>query len=212
MCVLTTAVSVPALRPPPCTDVELNEERCPKASALQVGMFYLGLYIIAVGNGGTKSNISTFGADQFDDFEPKEKAQKLSFFNWWVFSVFFGFLISETAVVYIQDNVGWTLGYGLPTAGLGLSILVFLFGVPFYRHRLPSGSPFTKMARVIVAAFSKWNVALPHDPNELYELSLEEYAKSGISKIDHTPSLRYPVHSTLFSAHFRSILVNAKQC
>ncbi|PON66806.1 Proton-dependent oligopeptide transporter [Trema orientale] len=191
MILLTLVVSLPALRAPSCSSQSVREGNCPKASSLQLGMFYLALYIIAVGNGGTKPNISTLGAEQFDEFEPKEKSQKLSFFNWWVFSVFFGFLISETVVVYIQDNVGWTLGYGIPTAGLGISMLVFLVGVPFYRHKLPSGSPFTKMAKVILAAFRKWKVPLPNDPKELYELSLEEYTKSGINRIDHTPSLRF---------------------
>ncbi|KAE8714646.1 Protein NRT1/ PTR FAMILY 5.2 [Hibiscus syriacus] len=79
-----------------------------------------------------------------------------------VFSVHF--------LVYIQDNVGWTLGYGLPTIGLIISVIIFVAGTPFYRHRVPAGSPFTRMALVIVAASRKWRVALPSDPKELYEL------------------------------------------
>ncbi|XP_061376374.1 protein NRT1/ PTR FAMILY 5.2-like isoform X2 [Gastrolobium bilobum] len=45
------------------------------------------------------------GADQFDEFEPKERSHKLSFFNWWFFSIFFGTLFSNTFLVYIQDKV-----------------------------------------------------------------------------------------------------------
>ncbi|PON66802.1 Proton-dependent oligopeptide transporter family [Trema orientale] len=68
----------------------------------------------------------------------------------------------ETVVVYIQDNVaGWTLAYGLPIAGLGISMLVFLAAIPFYRHKLPSGSPFTKMAKDFLAAFRKWKWKVP---------------------------------------------------
>ncbi|PON66805.1 Proton-dependent oligopeptide transporter [Trema orientale] len=191
MILLTLVVSLPALRAPSCSNQGVKGDDCPKASSFQLGMFYLALYIIAVGNGGTKPNISTLGAEQFDEFEPKEKSQKLSFFNWWVFSIFIGFLISETIVVYIQDNVGWTLGYGLPTAGLGISILVFLAGIRFYRHKVPSGSPFTKMTKVIFAAFRKWKLPLPNDAKELYELNEEGYTKSGLNRIDHTPSLRF---------------------
>ena len=81
MSLLTLAVSVPDLRPPSCGH-GIKEADCNKqASHLQVGIFYCALYIIAVGTGGTKPNISTMGADQFDDFEPKERIQKLSFFN-----------------------------------------------------------------------------------------------------------------------------------
>ncbi|XVE77961.1 hypothetical protein DITRI_Ditri13aG0106200 [Diplodiscus trichospermus] len=191
MSLLTLAVSVPALRPPSCGH-GVKEENCNRrASDLQVGIFYCALYIIAIGTGGTKPNISTMGADQFDDFEPKERGQKLSFFNWWMFSIFFGTLFSTTFLIYIQDNVGWGLGYGLPTVGLLVSVMVFLVGTPFYRHKLPLGSPFTRIFQVFVAAFRKWNVPVPSDPKELHELSLEEYSKSKKFRIDYTPSLRF---------------------
>ncbi|XP_017975434.1 PREDICTED: protein NRT1/ PTR FAMILY 5.2 [Theobroma cacao] len=189
MSLLTLSVSVPGLKPPPCH--QANVDDCKKASTLQLAVFFGALYTLAVGTGGTKPNISTIGADQFDDFHHREKAQKLSFFNWWMFSIFFGTLFANTVLVYIQDNVGWTLGYGLPTLGLVISVLIFLAGTPFYRHRVPAGSPFTRMARVIVAAMRKWKVPLPGDPKELYELDLEEYARKGKFRIDSTPTLRF---------------------
>ncbi|KAF5465887.1 hypothetical protein F2P56_015852 [Juglans regia] len=189
MSLLTLAVSLHGLRPPPC--LETNVENCKKASTLQLAVFYGALYTLALGTGGTKPNISTIGADQFDDFDPKEKAFKLSFFNWWMFSIFFGTLFANTVLVYVQDNVGWTLGYALPTLGLAVSIIIFLAGTPLYRHKVPSGSPFTRMARVIVAAIRKWRVHIPNDPKELYELDLEEYAKKGKFRIDSTPTLRF---------------------
>ncbi|KAM7462474.1 hypothetical protein LguiA_030595 [Lonicera macranthoides] len=189
MSVLTLTVSLPGLKPPHCVDPIVAN--CKKASTLQLAMFYGALYTLALGTGGTKPNISTIGADQFDDFEPKEKAHKLSFFNWWMFSIFFGTLFANTVLVYIQDNVGWTLGYGLPTLGLAISIVIFLVGTPFYRHKVPTGSPFTRMAKVIVAALKKWRVPIPSDPKELYELDLEEYTKKGKYRIDSTPTLRF---------------------
>ncbi|KAI3407497.1 uncharacterized protein J3R85_020953 [Psidium guajava] len=189
MIVLTLTVSLPGLKPPHCS--EANVENCKKASTLQLALFYGALYTLAVGTGGTKPNISTIGADQFDDFDPKEKSHKLSFFNWWMFGIFFGTLFANTALVYIQDNVGWALGYGLPTLGLAISIAIFLAGTPFYRHRVPAGSPFTRMARVIVAAVRKWGVPVPSDPKELYELDPQEYAKKGKFRIDSTPTLRF---------------------
>ncbi|MBA0821981.1 hypothetical protein Goarm_018804 [Gossypium armourianum] len=191
MLLVTLAVSVPALRPPSCGH-GIKEEACNKrASDLQKGVFYCALYIIAIGTGGTKPNISTMGADQFDDFEPKERVQKLSFFNWWMFSIFFGTLFSNTFLIYIQDNVGWSLGYGLPTAGLLVSVMVFLVGTPHYRHKLALGSPLTTIFRVLVAAVRKWNVPVPSDPKELHELSLEEYTKSKKFRIEYTHSLRF---------------------
>ncbi|KAH9764123.1 protein NRT1/ PTR FAMILY 5.2 [Citrus sinensis] len=188
MIVLTLSVSLAGLKPPPCKDINRG---CRKASTLQLGTFFAALYTLAVGTGGTKPNILTIAADQFDDFEPKEKAQKLSFFNWWMFSIFLGTLLGNTALVYIQDDVGWALGYGLPTLGLAISIVIFLAGTPFYRHKKPAGSPFTRMAKVIVATIRKWNVPLPIDPRELYELDLEAYAQKGKYRIGSTQNLRF---------------------
>ncbi|XP_057783531.1 protein NRT1/ PTR FAMILY 5.2-like [Salvia miltiorrhiza] len=189
MSLLTIAVSIHPLKPGPCSDP--SGVNCKKPTALQVGVFFGALYTLALGTGGTKPNISTIGADQFDEFEPKEKAHKLSFFNWWMFSIFFGTLFANTVLVYIQDNVGWSLGYGLPTIGLAISILIFLAGTPFYRHKLPTGSPFTKMARVIVAAFRNWTISVPTDSKDLFELDSEVYAKKGKYRIDSTPTLRF---------------------
>jgi dipeptide/tripeptide permease len=201
MSMLTLSVSLPSLKPPECHEMDVT--KCKEASTLQLVVFYGALYTLAVGTGGTKANISTIGADQFDEFDTKEKKHKLSFFNWWMFSIVFGTLLANSVLVYIQDNVGWTLGYALPTLGLGISIIIFLVGTPFYRHKLPAGSPFTKMAKVIVAAIKKWNVPIPSDPKELYELDLEEYAKKGNVRIDSTPTLRYK-----FLQYFSATLIS----
>ncbi|KAF6156233.1 hypothetical protein GIB67_030236 [Kingdonia uniflora] len=189
MCLLTLAVSLPGLKPSVCHEVDVT--KCKKVPTLKLAVFYMALYTLALGTGGTKPNISTIGADQFDEFNPKEKAHKLSFFNWWMFSIFLGTLFANTFLVYIQDNVGWTIGYGLPTIGLAISIIIFVMGTRFYRHKVPAGSPFTRMAKVIVAAFRKWNMRVPSDPKELYELELEYYAQNGKYRIDSTPSLRF---------------------
>ncbi|XP_051152808.1 protein NRT1/ PTR FAMILY 5.2-like isoform X2 [Andrographis paniculata] len=188
MSLLTLSVSIHPLKPSPCSDP--IGVHCDKPTTLQLAVFFGALYTLALGTGGTKPNISTIGADQFDEFDPKEKAQKLSFFNWWMFSIFLGTLFANTILVYIQDNVGWTLGYELPTIGLVISLIIFLAGTPFYRHKVPVGSPFTKMAKVIVASIRKWKIDIPTDPKELYELDPREYGK-GKYRIDSTNEMRF---------------------
>lgn len=202
MLLLTLSVTIEGLKPASCAD--LTGKNCEKVSTGQLWVFFGALYTLAVGTGGTKPNISTIGADQFDEFDPKEKFQKLSFFNWWMFSIFLGTLFANTALVYIQDNVGWSLGYGLPTLGLAISIIIFLAGTPFYRHRVPTGSPFTRMSQVIVAALRKWKVSVPMDPKQLYELDLHQYSKKGKVRIDSTSSLRF----VLFFLFFFRIIVS----
>ncbi|XP_022964557.1 protein NRT1/ PTR FAMILY 5.2-like isoform X2 [Cucurbita moschata] len=189
MSFLTMAVSIPSLKPPLCPQPTVGH--CDKPSALQLGFYFGALYILAVGTGGTKPNISTIGADQFDDFHPKEKHQKISFFNWWMFGIFFGGFFANIILVYIQENIGWTLGYALPTAGLAISIAIFIAGTPFYRHKVPAGSPFTRMVKVFIAAIKKRKLPLPKEAKELYELDLEEYRKKKKFRMEATPTLSF---------------------
>jgi peptide/histidine transporter 3/4 len=189
MLLLTLAVSMPALKPPPCDPVA--GATCPRASALQLGVYFGGLYTIALGHGGTKPNISTIGADQFDDFHPAERLRKLSFFNWWMFTVFTGILFSTTVLVYLQDSVSWSWGYGVPTLALAASVAVFLAGTPLYRHKLPQGSPITKMGKVVCAAVWKCRVAVPGDLTELHELELEHYASRKRFRVNPTSSMGF---------------------
>merc|ERR1712005_98245 len=41
--------------------------------SLDKATFFLGMYIVALGTGGIKPNVSTLGADQFDERFPIEK-------------------------------------------------------------------------------------------------------------------------------------------
>ncbi|KAF8092944.1 hypothetical protein N665_0395s0009 [Sinapis alba] len=189
MLVLTLSVSIPGIKPPECSTA--SAEDCKETSVLQLAVFFGALYTLAIGTGGTKANISTIGADQFDETDAKEKIQKISFFNWWMFSIFFGTLFANTVLVYVQDNVGWGWGYGIPTLGLAISIFVFLFGTPFYRHKLPTGRPFMKMTRVIVASFRKANAPIERDLTQFHELPSMEYERKGTFPILSTKSLRF---------------------
>ncbi|GJR39962.1 NRT1/ PTR family 5.2-like protein [Tanacetum coccineum] len=89
------------------------------------------------------------------------------------------------------DNVGWGLGYGIPTAALLVAMVVFIAGTPTYRHKPSSGSPFTKMAKVLVATARNWNRVVPEDPKKLYELSMDEYSGPGKYMIGHSTTLRF---------------------
>ncbi|XP_054789126.1 protein NRT1/ PTR FAMILY 5.1-like [Prosopis cineraria] len=186
MVLLTIAVSLKSLRPTCSNGI------CNKASASQIAFFYTALYTIAIGAGGTKPNISTFGADQFDDFNPNEKEIKASFFNWWMFTSFLGALIATLGLVYVQENLGWGLGYAIPTVGLILSLVIFYIGTPIYRHKVrTTKSPAKDFFRVPVAAFRNRKLRLPSDPSELHEQELQHYITSGKRQILHTPVFRF---------------------
>jgi peptide/histidine transporter 3/4 len=112
---------------------------------------------IALGSAGIKPCVSTFGADQFDSADPGEKRQLASFFNWLYFAINLGILISISLVVYLSDYVSWGWGLGSLAIAMGLANLSFFLGTRFYRHcKLASGSPFTRVAQVLVASTRKW--------------------------------------------------------
>lgn len=185
MMLLTLAVSLKRFKPTCSNGV------CKKATDSQIAFFYLALYTIAIGAGGTKPNISTFGADQFDDYEPREKALKVSFFNWWMFSSFVGALFATLGLVYIQENLGWGLGYGIPTLGLLLSLVIFYLGTPIYRHKARSAkSPARDLVHVPITAFKKRKLESPASPSELHEFELQQYLDSRKRKVHHTTMFR----------------------
>lgn len=100
MILLTLSAALPSLKPAPCpSDSTLP---CPSATTSQLAVLYLGLYLIALGNGGIKPNVSSLGADQFDESYEKERKHMSSFFNWYYFIISIGSLLSVTVFVYIQ--------------------------------------------------------------------------------------------------------------
>ncbi|KAL8526747.1 hypothetical protein ACS0TY_015815 [Phlomoides rotata] len=76
MTILTLSASVHGLKPLCDAKNECNP------TGLGKGVFYTGLYLIALGTGGIEPCVSSFGADQFDDSDDDdEKKDKSSFFN-----------------------------------------------------------------------------------------------------------------------------------
>ncbi|CAL0319642.1 unnamed protein product [Lupinus luteus] len=183
---LAVTTSLKSLRPT-CTN-----GICSKTSNLQVTLFYVSIYTIAIASGAVKPNMSTFGADQFDDFNPQEISPKVSFFNWWMFTTAFGILVATLLVVYIQEKVGWGLGYGLSAMGFLLSFLTFFLGTPLYRHKARKATRITRdFIRVMVVAFRNRKLHLPSSPSELHEIELQHYINTGKRQIHHTSHFRF---------------------
>lgn len=191
MALLTLSAALHQLRPPAGSpDCVKNGIDCPSAKGAQIGVFYLALYLVALGTGGIKPCVSSFGADQFDEYHPVEKRRKTSFFNWFYFSINIGALFSSSVLVYIQDNVSWGWGFGIPAAAMAIAICSFFFGTPRYRHQKPSGSPLTRVGQVLVAALRQWKVRVPSDASQLHEVHDKESAIEGSRKLKHSKAFR----------------------
>lgn len=174
---LTVATSIPSMRPPTCSDP--GKENCTEATAQQLALLYAALYTIALGGGGIKSNVSGFGSDQFDASNPKEEKKMVYFFNRFYFCISLGSLFAVTVLVYIQDNVGRGLGYGISAGTMIIAVAVLLLGTTLYRFKLPRGSPLTIIWRVLILAWKKRALSHPEHPTLLnnYNTSTTPYTK-----------------------------------
>ncbi|KAL9229470.1 hypothetical protein vseg_004933 [Gypsophila vaccaria] len=185
MCTLSTSALVPALKPAECVG-----SVCPAATTAQNAVFFAGLYLMSLGTGGIKPCVSSFGADQFDDTDPNERVKKGSFFNWFYFSINIGSLVSSSVIVWIQENVGWGIGFGIPALFMGVAITCFVSGTPLYRFQSPAGSPLTRMLQVIVASVRKRRLEVPQESSLLNETQDKDSTIVGSRKLEHTEGLK----------------------
>ena len=140
---LTLIATLDSLRPKPCDN---GSSLCIPPSKLQYGVLYTSLALSCIGSGGTRFTIATMGANQFNN----HKDQGI-FFNWFFFTIYISIAVSNTAIVYIEDNVSWRLGFGLCAITNFIGLAFLLLGNRFYLHDKPKESPFTCLVRVIVA-------------------------------------------------------------
>jgi len=176
------------LKPTGCGD---GNVKCVKASPLELIVFYMSIYLIALGYGGYQPNIATFGADQFDEEDRVEGASKVAFFSWFYLAMNLGQLFSNSIIGYFENIGSWVLGFWMSAGSAALALIIFLVGTPYYRHLRAGGNPIPRFTQVFVSAFRKWNVKAPSDGDKLYELQNKESAISGSRKIGHSEEFRF---------------------
>ncbi|KAL6906257.1 hypothetical protein ACP4OV_003858 [Aristida adscensionis] len=161
---------------------------------------YLGIYLAAFGSGGVKPCTSSFGADQFDINDPVELVKKSSFFSWYYFLISLGNMLSSTVIVWLQDNVSWSVGYAIPLVLMLFCLAAFVAGSKQYRFRRIGVSPITSISQVVVAAVRNWELQTPEDSSLLYEPTGSP-SESGVRhKIKHTNQFRFFDKAAIVSA------------
>ena len=176
---------IPTLKP--CNTTPISS--CEHATKVHEAVFFLAAYLVALATGGYKPCLESFGADQFDDDDTKERKQKMSFFNWWNVSLCSGLFIGVTLIVYVQDYVSWGIAFLILAIIMGVTVFIFVIGRPFYRYRKPHGSPLTPLLQVMVAAMAKRKLACPVDSTLLYEVGNSDMVQGRL--LSHTNRLRY---------------------
>ncbi|KAL5716545.1 hypothetical protein ACHQM5_018218 [Ranunculus cassubicifolius] len=173
---LTIQAHYDKMTPRPCNILDPTAV-CEKVSGGYEVYMFIALYMIAIGTGGVKAGLPAHGADQFDEKDPKEFREMSSYFNWFLLAICVGGAVSLTFIVWVQDNKGWGLGFGMSTVAMFLGLVVILGGLPRYRmHVIKGTNPLTRIIQVYVAAIRNRNLTLPENPEELYELAKDKEA------------------------------------
>ncbi|XP_055351684.1 solute carrier family 15 member 1-like isoform X2 [Paramacrobiotus metropolitanus] len=103
-----------------------------------------GLLLIAIGTGGIKPCVSTYGADQF---KPGQEHHRERFFAYFYFCINAGSLISTFVTPILRSDVQcfgektcYSLAFGVPAALMAVALILFLLGKPFYTDTPVFGS------------------------------------------------------------------------
>ena len=102
----------------PDDNVYVSDGRQP----LFVFWLLLALFVISLGEGCFKSNMSPFGADQVQEAQDFEMR---TFFNYFYWAINIGSFIGFSALTLIQQEYGFITGYIVPSCLLLLGLIIF---------------------------------------------------------------------------------------
>lgn len=197
MTLLWLTTMIPEARPFPC-NLE-SKTNCESATKFQLFLLWASLGLTSLGTGFVATLLS-FGADQL---LIKQKDDKLlspnnnnnnsdynhvikRYINWfYTFSTFSVFL-AYSLLVYIQDKVGWKVGFGIPVVLLFFTFLAFFLPSPFYVKLKAKSGWATELVQVIVAAYRKRSIHLSSTNDQNYSY----HHKEGSTLVIPTENLR----------------------
>ncbi|XP_026424841.1 protein NRT1/ PTR FAMILY 5.8-like [Papaver somniferum] len=131
-------------------------EGASSSSGSSTYLLFLSLLLLALGQGGYNPCLQAFGADQLhlttddnnqdqlpsstnitDDGDENDEIdsndlKRSKFFRWYYFSVCSGTLLGVTLLSYLQEILGWGIGYAVPTIVMAISVAPFFCGTRLY--------------------------------------------------------------------------------
>eukprot|EP00092_Neocalanus_flemingeri_P038886 GFUD01042334.1.p1 GENE.GFUD01042334.1~~GFUD01042334.1.p1 ORF type:complete len:749 (-),score=165.53 GFUD01042334.1:67-2313(-) len=102
---------------------------------------FIGIFLIALGTGGIKPCVVSFGADQFK--VPEQAKQMATYFAMFYASINFGSMISTVATPYLRrvecmgEESCFSLAFGLPAVLMFIAVFFFFFGRNSYTRHTP---------------------------------------------------------------------------
>jgi peptide/histidine transporter 3/4 len=159
-------------------------------------LVFLAIYIIALGAGGIKPNVSTLGADQFEVLKyPQDMAESKQFFSYFYWVINLGALVSYTVVGFCcqygvpflgGEDWGFFVGMAITTVAMILGIGVFISGSERYTIKEPEGSMLSTAVSIVRQAYSnRSNVELDDGDDKVDTKRLS--ANAALVAQDFTP-------------------------
>ncbi|CAK9146400.1 unnamed protein product [Ilex paraguariensis] len=164
---LSVQAHIPQLKPPPCNMVT-NGDQCLEAKGLKALIFFVALYLVALGSGCVKPNMIAHGADQFNRDDTKQSKRLSTYFNAAYFAFSMGELVALTVLVWVQTHSGMDVGFGVSAAVMAMGLISLVCGIFLYRNKRPQGSILTPIAQVFVAAIAKRKQVCPSNPEMIH--------------------------------------------
>ncbi|KAM0071422.1 putative proton-dependent oligopeptide transporter family, MFS transporter superfamily [Helianthus debilis subsp. tardiflorus] len=160
---------VPQLTPSSCNEPETG---CNPTTPTQLAFLFSCFILLSIGSGCIRPCSIAFGADQLKH-HPTPNNQRLidSYFNWYYVSIMISTVVAFTAMVYIQEHLGWQVGFAVAVLIMFCSALMFLLGSFLYVKVKPSESLFLGLVQVLVVAFKNRGIELL--PDDCYNHSKE---------------------------------------
>ena len=145
---LSVQAHLPQLKPPPC-NMLTDGETCTEAKGFKALIFFLAIYLVALGSGCVKPNMVAHGGDQFNQENPNQLKKLSTYFNFAYFAFSVGELVALTVLVWVQTHSGMDVGFGVSAAAMAMGLISLICGTLYYRNKPPQGSIFTPIAQVI---------------------------------------------------------------
>ncbi|KAM0071421.1 putative proton-dependent oligopeptide transporter family, MFS transporter superfamily [Helianthus debilis subsp. tardiflorus] len=153
---------------------------CNPPSLTHLVFLYTCFILLSIGSGCIRPCSIAFGADQLKHHPSLSNERVIErYFNWYYASVSISTIIALTAMVYIQEQLGWQVGFAIAVLIMLCSALMFVLGSSLYVKVKASESLFTGLVQVLVVAFKNRRIGLL--PNDCYNHSEETDPKFELS-------------------------------
>ncbi|KAL8537204.1 hypothetical protein ACS0TY_012398 [Phlomoides rotata] len=204
MILLWSTTIIPEARPPPC-DPSVNRT-CKSATSLQFMYLCISLGLISIGAGGIGSSSLVFGANQLENGDSRESSRvKQTYFSWYYASCMFSAIIALTCVVYIQDKMGWEVGFAVPAVLMLLSVVSFFLASPLYVKLKASGTNLiTSFIQVAIACYRNRDLKLSEKDNDLY------HHKTGSALVSPSRKLRFLNKACIVANPEKNLMSNGR--